>query len=45
MICRLYKLGSCRCQLPGIGDPPEVPEEPDDLDASAEARSSDHVGL
>ena len=28
----------------GTGDP-EVPEEPDDLDASAEARSSDHVGL
>ncbi|CAE7310525.1 RNP1 [Symbiodinium microadriaticum] len=31
-------------EKPGIGDPPEVPEEPDDLDASAEARSSDHVG-
>ncbi|CAE7672603.1 unnamed protein product [Symbiodinium sp. CCMP2456] len=31
-------------EKPGTGDPPEVPEEPDDLDASAEARSSDHVG-
>eukprot|EP00439_Symbiodinium_sp_Y106_P053250 s4245_g7.t1 len=30
-------------EKPGTGDP-EVPEEPDDLDASAEARSSDHVG-